>query len=206
MGVRHMTREQKQMARRLKAKGLTLKVIARVINCSVPLVTASVYVQPPESGLPDRWTPAPGRLTAEECRLTDEPFVGLGASTDGGGYYEAGITGAALGFGDVTSTEMSIGNVTLASLMTGVAVTSTGGGAWFVGSDGGVFAVTATGGTQPPFLGSLPGEGIRPAAPIVGIAATHDDLGYWLVGADGGVVSFGDAGFYGSAGGSGLPW
>jgi hypothetical protein len=32
MGVRHMTREQKQMARRLKAKGLTLKVIARDLN------------------------------------------------------------------------------------------------------------------------------------------------------------------------------
>jgi hypothetical protein len=138
--------------------------------------------------------------------LTDEPFVGIGATTDGGGYYEAGITGAALGFGDVTSTQMSIGNVTPASLVTGVAVTSTGGGAWFVGGDGGVFAVRATDGTEPPFFGSLPGEGIRPGAPIVGIAATHDDLGYWLVGADGGVFSFGDAGFYGSAGGSGLPW
>jgi IS30 family transposase len=66
MGVRHMTREQKQMARRLKAKGLSLKAIARVLNCSVPLVTASVYVQRPEAGLPDRWTPAPGRLSAEE--------------------------------------------------------------------------------------------------------------------------------------------
>jgi orotate phosphoribosyltransferase-like protein len=66
MGVRHMTREQKQMARRLKAKGLTLKVIARDLNCSLPLVTASVYVQREESGLPDRWTPAPGRLSAEE--------------------------------------------------------------------------------------------------------------------------------------------
>ena len=29
MGVRHMTREQKQMARRLKAKGMTLKAIAQ---------------------------------------------------------------------------------------------------------------------------------------------------------------------------------
>ncbi|HKI16373.1 MAG TPA: IS30 family transposase [Isosphaeraceae bacterium] len=66
MGVRHMTREQKEMARRLKAKGLPLKAIARELSCSLPLVTASVYVQRPESGLPDRWTPAPGRLSAEE--------------------------------------------------------------------------------------------------------------------------------------------
>jgi IS30 family transposase len=74
MGVRHMTREQKQMAHRLKAKGLTLKEIARDLNCSLPLVTASVYVQRPESGLPDAWTPAPGRLGAEE---REEILLGL---------------------------------------------------------------------------------------------------------------------------------
>ncbi len=141
--------------------------------------------------------------------LSDEPFVGLGATADGGGYYEAGILGAAIGFGDIHNTgngQMSIGDVALGSLVSGVAVTPTGDGAWFVAGDGGVFAVEAPGGSPPPFLGSLPGEGIRPAAPIVGIAATHDGSGYWLVGADGGVFSFGDAGFFGSAGGSGLPW
>ena len=74
MGVRHMTREQKQMARRLKAKGMTLKAIARELSCSLPLVTASVYVQRPESGLADRWTPAPGRLSAEE---REEILLGL---------------------------------------------------------------------------------------------------------------------------------
>jgi hypothetical protein len=66
MGVRHMTREQKQMARRLKAKGMTLKAMARELSCSLPLVTASVYVQHPDSGLPDRWTPARGRVSAED--------------------------------------------------------------------------------------------------------------------------------------------
>ena len=74
MGVRHMTREQKQMARRLKAKGMTLKAIAKEVSCSLPLVTASVYVQQPESGLPDRWTPAPGRLNAED---REEILLGL---------------------------------------------------------------------------------------------------------------------------------
>src|ERR1019366_69146 len=73
MGVRHMTREQKQMARRLKTKGMTLKAIARELSCSLPLVTASVYVQQPESGLPDRWTPAPGRLSPEESRCRPSP-------------------------------------------------------------------------------------------------------------------------------------
>ena len=38
MAPRHMTQEQKQMARRLKAKGLTLKEIARDLSCSLVLV------------------------------------------------------------------------------------------------------------------------------------------------------------------------
>jgi len=141
--------------------------------------------------------------------LTDEPFVGLGATADGRGYYEAGILGAAIGFGDLHNTgngQISISNVALASLVSGIAAAPTGDGVWFVAGDGGVFAITAPGGAQLPFFGSLPGEGVRPAAPIIGIAATADGNGYWLVGADGGVFCFGNAGFFGSAAGSGLPW
>jgi len=141
--------------------------------------------------------------------LTDEPFVGLGATADGRGYYEAGILGAAIGFGDLHNTgngQISISNVALASLVSGIAAAPTGDGVWFVAGDGGVFAITAPGGAQLPFFGSLPGERVRPAAPIIGIAATADGNGYWLVGADGGVFCFGNAGFFGSAAGSGLPW
>jgi len=66
MAAHHMTREQKQMARRLKSKGLTLKAIGRELSCSLPLVRASVYTQSEEAGRPDRWKPAPGHLSAEE--------------------------------------------------------------------------------------------------------------------------------------------
>jgi len=38
----------------------------------------------------------------------------------------------------------------------------------------------------------------------VGMASPPDGRGYWLVAADGGVFSFGDAGFYGSMGGTPL--
>jgi IS30 family transposase len=69
-----MTREQKQMARRLKAKGLTLKEIARDLSCSLSLVKVSVYVQHEDSGVRDHWTPAPGRLSAEE---REEILLGL---------------------------------------------------------------------------------------------------------------------------------
>ena len=74
MAPHHMTREQKQMARRLKAKGLTLKAIARDLSCSLDLVTTSVYGQRAGAGRPDRWTPAPGRLSAEE---REEILLGL---------------------------------------------------------------------------------------------------------------------------------
>ena len=40
--------------------------------------------------------------------------------------------------------------------------------------------------------------------PVVGMASTPDGRGYWLVASDGGVFAFGDAGFYGSAGGLAL--
>jgi hypothetical protein len=39
-------------------------------------------------------------------------------------------------------------------------------------------------------------------ASVVGVTATPDGQGYWLVGSDGGVFAFGDAGFYGSTGGT----
>ncbi len=42
---------------------------------------------------------------------------------------------------------------------------------------------------------------LRAQADFVGMAATPDSMGYWLAGADGGVFAYGDAGFYGSAGG-----
>jgi IS30 family transposase len=74
MAAHHMTREQKQMARRLKSKGLTLKEIARELCCSLDLVTVSVYKQGDEVGRPDHWTPAPGRLSAED---REEILLGL---------------------------------------------------------------------------------------------------------------------------------
>ena len=75
MGAHHMTREQKQMARRLKAKGLTLKAIARDLSCSVPSGDGQrLCPARSESGRPDHWTPAPGRLSAEE---REEILLGL---------------------------------------------------------------------------------------------------------------------------------
>jgi transposase, IS30 family len=66
MAAHHMTVEQKLMARRLRAKGVPIKEIARDLCCSYSLVTAALYFKQVKPGVPDAWTPAPGRLSAEE--------------------------------------------------------------------------------------------------------------------------------------------
>ena len=66
MGAHYMTREQKQMALRLKAKGLKLKDIARELNVTYGMVSATVYRKQVRQGRPDGWEPGPGRLSAEE--------------------------------------------------------------------------------------------------------------------------------------------
>lgn len=81
------------------------------------------------------------------------------------------------------------------AMFASAALTPSGNGLWEAGTDGGVFSYG-----DARYLGSLPGLGIAPAAPVVGMAAAADGGGYWLLGADGGVFAFGNAGFYGSAG------
>lgn len=110
----------------------------------------------------------------------------------------------ATGIGPSTAGDASLperGPIALSTLLSGATSTPDAKGYWQAGTDGGVFAFG-----DAAYLGSLPGAGIVPAAPVVGMASTPDGRGYWLVGADGGVFAFGDAGYFGSAGGSGLPW
>lgn len=71
------------------------------------------------------------------------------------------------------------------------------GGYWLADKSGTVADCGSAAG-----LGSREDEYLN--APVVGIASTPDGRGYWEVAADGGVFAFGDAGFYGSAGGGPL--
>jgi hypothetical protein len=70
---------------------------------------------------------------------------------------------------------------------------------------GGYMTVSAAG--MALSYGSAPTAGPTPtalAAPIVGGAATPTGKGYWLVASDGGILTFGDATFHGSLGGTPL--
>jgi IS30 family transposase len=61
-----MTYEQKQMVRRLHAKGLTIRDIAKEMNFTVSVVHVTAMNTQPRPGWPDEWTPRPGRLSADE--------------------------------------------------------------------------------------------------------------------------------------------
>jgi len=74
LGAHVMTRGQKEMARRLRAKGLAFKEIARELNVSLDLARATRYQNQVRPGRPDGWEPAPGRLSAEE---REDIMIGL---------------------------------------------------------------------------------------------------------------------------------
>ncbi len=124
------------------------------------------------------------------------PIVGIAATADGGGYWNAAADGGIFGFGDAAFYG-SMGGQSLNQPIVGMAATPDGGGYWMVAADGGIFSFGDAG-----FHGSMGGQSLN--QPIVGMAATPDGGGYWMVAADGGIFSFGDAAFDGSMGGQSL--
>lgn len=70
----HMTNEQKQLAFRLKAQGLSLAEIGRQVGCTGPMVGLMVRAGKFRTGLPDEWKPRAGRLT---IRDREQILVGL---------------------------------------------------------------------------------------------------------------------------------
>jgi transposase, IS30 family len=62
----HMTREQKQMARRLRAQGMTLRAVGQQLGYSYEAIRRTVTRVQRRHGMPDDWTPSAGRLRAAE--------------------------------------------------------------------------------------------------------------------------------------------
>jgi len=128
-------------------------------------------------------------------RPLNQPIVGIAATPDGGGYLEVAADGGIFAFGDAAF-HGSMGGQPLNRPVVGIATDPSTGGYWMVADDGGIFAFDA------PFQGSPVGTGL--AVPVLGMAATADGSGYWVLGAGGALDGFGDAGNYGSMGGTPL--
>jgi IS30 family transposase len=69
----HLTMEQRQLARRLSAKGLSLREIGRQVGCSHEIVRSVVRGESKRPVRSDGWQPGPGRLT-----LADREEISLG--------------------------------------------------------------------------------------------------------------------------------
>ena len=69
----HLSAEQRQLALRLKARGLSLRQIGPQVGCSHELVRIIARQAPLRPVRQDRWTPGPGRLT-----LADREEITLG--------------------------------------------------------------------------------------------------------------------------------
>jgi helix-turn-helix protein len=69
----HLTVEQRQLARRLSAIGLSLREIGRQVGCSHEVVRTVVRRDSKTPVRSDSWQPGPGRLT-----LADREEIGLG--------------------------------------------------------------------------------------------------------------------------------
>jgi IS30 family transposase len=69
----HLTAEQRQLALRLKARGLSLREIGPQVGCSHQGVALIARQRPRRLVRQDRWVPGPGRLT-----LADREEITLG--------------------------------------------------------------------------------------------------------------------------------
>jgi IS30 family transposase len=69
----HLTVEQRQLARRLSAKGMSLREIGRQVGCSHEVVRSVVRRESKRPVRSDAWRPGPGRLT-----LADREEISLG--------------------------------------------------------------------------------------------------------------------------------
>src|ERR1035438_1812013 len=62
----HLTIEQKRAIRRLRARGLSLRQVAREVGCTAPGVVTVLERTPIVPARPDLWRPGPSRLQLAE--------------------------------------------------------------------------------------------------------------------------------------------
>ena len=124
------------------------------------------------------------------------PVVAMAVTPAGDGYWLAASDGGIFTFGNAPFYG-SKGGQPLNKPVVGMSADNLTGGYWLVASDGGVFTFNT------PFYGSMGGKQLN--QPVVGMSPQPDGHGYRMVASDGGVFDFGNATFYGSLPGQGVP-
>src|SRR5579884_18520 len=139
------------------------------------------------------------------------PIVGIAPTPDDGGYWLVAKDGGVFTFGDAAFFG-SLGNKHLNAPIVGMAASPTGSGYTLVASDGGVFTFgdarfygsAGNLNLKAPVAGIVLGPPAPRSGPPAGPPSPTPAGGYWLVAKDGGVFSYGNANFFGSAGGTHL--
>jgi len=156
--------------------------------------TVSIDLSQAVAAFYHRCDPADGEWAT--ARLRPMPVVAMSVDPSGGGYWLVASDGGIFNFGNAPF-QGSEGGIKLNNPVVGMSTDAQTGGYWLVASDGGIFNFDA------PFYGSTGSQRLN--QPVVGMSPQPDGGGYRLVARDGGVFNFGDAAFYGSLPGEGIP-
>ncbi|HEX5615643.1 MAG TPA: S8 family serine peptidase [Acidimicrobiia bacterium] len=120
------------------------------------------------------------------------PVVDMAPTPTGKGYYLVATDGGIFAFGDARF-RGSTGNLRLDAPVTSMTVADDGRGYWLIARDGGIFTFGV------PFLGSLPGIGMKSAVGTSRVRALADGSGYYVLDRRGSMYSFGAAKYWGAA-------
>jgi len=120
------------------------------------------------------------------------PVVDMAATPTGKGYYLVATDGGIFAFGDAKF-RGSTGNLRLDKPVTSMTVAADGRGYWLIAHDGGIFTFGV------PFLGSLPGIGMKSAVGTSRVRALADGSGYYVLDRRGSMYSFGASKYWGAA-------
>ncbi len=165
-------------------------------NALVPRSPAAVAPTPSGAGAwlayPNGQIVAVGDATAVPSQPAfaglQAPIVGITPTPSGRGFWLVGADGGVFTYGDARY-HGGLAGSPIGRSVAGIAATRDGHGYWLVDTVGRVYPYNA------PDLGSPPPV----TAPIVGISSDPTTDGYRLLGIDGGVLTYGAAGFEGSA-------
>jgi hypothetical protein len=129
---------------------------------------------------------------------TDQRYVAIVATADGGGYWLVQANGKVSAFGDAPwFGQLAAAKARQGGPITGMARTYDGQGYWLVSTGGRVYTFG-----DAKNYGSIGRDAAAARlGPITGMAATPDGRGYWLLRSGGRVYGFGDAASEGSPAG-----